>query len=117
MSVDLRHLLDLDEGDLRLIPLGRNRLLRAAGLLFGAAVAAALPKNALAAPYPCFGYNECSCCSGDVCCVDQCSAVTGSCPSGLQCWQTCAQGDVWQCCDWNDPNAGRCICTRIVANC
>ncbi len=119
MSVEFRDVVDVEDQYVREIPFGRNLLLRAAGIaLFGAAIAAAVPKAVRAQPFPCFGRPECSCCSGDVCCASGCSPLVGICPSGLQCWQTCAFGDVWQCCDWQgDPVQGQCICTRIVGNC
>lgn len=93
-------------------------LRRAATVLFGAMavrVAAAHPALA-AAPYPCFGFDGCSCCNfSGQCCVSGCSSDPGHCPTGSSCWSVCDAGNWYQCCDFKYNNhANHCICSRWV---
>ena len=53
MSVDPRPFVAGEERHLRLVPFGRNRFLRTAGIaLFALAIRLVAPRTALAAPWP-----------------------------------------------------------------
>ena len=133
VAPNTRRSVDLDEHDLAKVPFGRNRFLRALGIaLFGLTVQSILPQTVAAAPYPCFGYPTCSCCSGHNCCASGCCAVTGHshCPGGGQCWYVCTGGGMFKCCDYHygcpsncstcgsaNPYTKHCICSGIVSVC
>jgi hypothetical protein len=105
------------------VPLGRRRLLAGASAAL-AALGARLwfPERAAAAPpNGCFGYNACSCCSGTRCCRSGCRGGYYGCPSGGQCWNTCAYDGSqlyrFRCCDWAYGTSGRCICRGRLGLC
>jgi hypothetical protein len=108
----------VDDFSLRKVRLGRNKFLKlSGGALFALATGALLPKAAYAAadgndavaaaPYPCYGYDECSCCYRESCCVGGCAPIT-TC-RGSQCWWTSAGGATYHCCDWQHGGTN-CIC-------
>lgn len=114
MNDNIRRLVDMDDQTLAHVPFGRNRFLRALGImLFGFATRLAAPQLARAyhgsTPYPCFGLRECHCCSGTNCCTtsncggNDCQYPYHlSCPGGGQCWYTCSGTELFQCCDWQE---------------
>lgn len=123
MTDQIRQLVEPDERILARVPFGRNRFLRALGVaLFGFAVQMIAPQPVYAShappPAPCFGYHPCQKCSGSTCISDAgCQWHTGhshGCPSGGQCWYTCAGGLTHKCCDWHEnPSDALCICQVI----
>ena len=124
MSVDVKQLVDGEEQQLAQIPFGRNRFLRMMGAaLFGLATTMVMPRNALAhgtsVPYPCYGFNRCSCCSNGNCCGG-CTDLTDTCTEGDgHCWlvvidSPCA---IYQCCDFEDVDGHNCICSVKTCNC
>lgn len=130
MSVEMERLVDLDERDLALVPLGRNRVFRTLGVaLFGLAVAMVAPKAVSADQPPpgpgggCFGWEPCRYCAGDAytyggwqCTASGCAppGYDLGCPGGGQCWNSCYSGSIYQCCDWYDP-AGGCNPDKVAA--
>lgn len=121
MPVDLQH---LDDRLVARVPFGRSRFLGFLGAtLFGLITRMVTPQFVSAAhgnvPTPCFGYNNCHCCSGANCCESGCywhSSHAHGCPTGGQCWNSCNyDGDgccySYQCCDWHSSD-GLCICRR-----
>jgi hypothetical protein len=114
MSDNVQRLVDLDDRYLAQVPFGRNRLLRTLGLaLFGLAVQMAVPRAVHAdPPYPCEGFEPCSCCSGASCCAIGCCSVQSHthCRSGGQCWYVCLGGTaLYRCCDYH-YNCGSLTC-------
>lgn len=95
---------------------GRGRLLAALGTaVFGVAASMARPKGAAAAPYPCHGGPNCSCCSAGVCCASNCPDYYDACGTGTHCWSH--SDDVgggcyhlYSCCDYHE-GGGLCICS------
>jgi hypothetical protein len=104
------------------VPLGRRKLLAgASAAMAGLATKLWFPERASAAPpNGCFGYNGCSCCSGSTCCRSDCRGGTYGCPSGGQCWTTCAyDGSIlyrFRCCDWG-TGGSPCICRARLGAC
>lgn len=89
---------------------GRSLFLKGVG---AAALGVTIPsvfaqKASAAPPYPCYGYNKCSCCYKDSCCVSGCSAVS-TC-HGTSCWYTTVGGVKYRCCDWKHGST-YCICS------
>jgi hypothetical protein len=82
------------------VPFGRNRLFAGLGAgLFAAAASMTSAGRALAAPYPCYGFDACTCCSGSTC------------------WITCGCIYNYQCCDWQKSNGSYCICSGRLGQC
>ncbi len=104
------------------VPFGRSRFMAlVAGVVTMLGVRMVLPPAARAYhgddPFPCFGYGSCHCCVGTLCCEPFCSYTTWlGCPSGGQCWYSCYCGYVWHCCDWDDGQGHRCICTARTSS-
>lgn len=107
--------------------LERNRFLQVMGAgLFGFATQMVLrtaPAEAthVGTPYGCYGYPRCHCCSGVNCCGD-CHYHSGGlgCESQGQCWNNCAGGNMYRCCDWHEIVGSRhsaCICASDIGNC
>lgn len=128
MSVDLRSFIEGEEHHLRLIPFGRNRFLRAAGVaLFTLATQLVAPRTVLASPpWPCYGNQnvyQCPCCQGAACCSNGCITTQDYCPdvkTGAHCWYTAIEGSgTYECCDWvTDSGYGDlCICVKRVCSC
>jgi hypothetical protein len=118
---------DLSDEDLAGVRLGRNRMLAAlGGALFGFAtsmVARSAPALAHhgAPPWPCYGFPACHYCDGRIC-TQYCSWYNHShCPSGDQCWNTCASNNIlYRCCDWHERFPAQtvghhCICRGTVS--
>lgn len=101
------------------VPLGRSRLFAGVGAgLFAVAAALMTPARALSTPpYPCGGLDECGCCSGSTCCSSGCTAYTGACPGGGQCWITCGCIYNYQCCDWQTGPDSFCTCSGRLGQC
>lgn len=131
MSEQIRQLVDLNDQALSQVRFGRSRFLRALGVtIFGLAVQMTMPRNVYAhhqdPSWPCYGYHNCSCCSGTTCCTGYGCGYWEwlGCPTLGQCWYTCAaEGYLYRCCDWRqklpngnwDPNP--CICSSFVGSC
>lgn len=106
-------------------PLGRNRLLaRASSVVIAAAASVWFPAQAAACSPPqyCTVFCQCACCNGSTCCEPCCLSGNYGCPSGGQCWETCAYyGSTlvkFQCCDWGSwCGANRCICRKTIGPC
>ena len=99
-------------------PLGRIRFLQVLGVaLFGLAFTLVMPKKAQAAPYPCYGYDQCACCSGPYCCLRSCFDGFFGCASQQQCWWTCTINGLYQCCDYGLTGGGNCICSYYAGGC
>lgn len=104
------------------VPFGRNRMLALLGtglVGFSLRLARAEPAEANhGAPYPCYGFHECSSCVGSYC--PDCYWYDHShCPSGGQCWYACYCTAYFHCCDWHtyDPYWPHCICRGHVGSC
>lgn len=124
MSVDPRPFVAGEERHLRLVPFGRNRFLRTAGIaLFALAIRLVAPRTALAAPWPCDGgadYNTCPCCNNADCCENGCLPTWNLCPGGTHCWYKVIVGTgTYQCCDWirNNGSGPYCICMKKICSC
>lgn len=101
------------------VPFGRSRFVAGLGAgLFATATSLTAAGRAMASPYPCFGFDGCSCCSGSTCCESGCTAIYTSCssPDG-HCWITCGCIYNYQCCDWQKANGSYCICSGRLGQC
>lgn len=115
----------VDQDVVQSVPLSRSRFLAKVGTaLVMAAAAGWFPKEAQACfiPNPCFGYCECGCCSGSTCCEFCCLSGNYGCPSGQQCWYSCAYDGgtlyLYQCCDWGGHcGTGTCLCRAVLGTC
>lgn len=99
------------------VPFGRNRFFAGVGAgLFATAASLTGAGRALAAPYPCYGFDECTCCSGSTCCEPGCTTAPGFC-GATNCWITCGCIYNYQCCDWQKSGGGYCICSGRLGQC
>jgi hypothetical protein len=101
--------------------LTRNPMLKVLGAgFFGlvAHLAVGVTPAAADAPYPCVGYDECSCCNGRYCCMSGCLGHTNlGCEENQQCWNTCGGGWIYRCCDWHSASHVACICSGAIRLC
>jgi hypothetical protein len=125
MTEHLRELL-FEPRSLEQTPLRRSRFLTmSAAAFFGLAGKLVFAEEAQSTTcpcdyntFPCVGCRVCNCCvwgPGCTCCNGLCTPsnpppdpIVG-CPYPNSCWETCADGHWWKCCDFIQCNR-QCIC-------